>query len=343
MKPLRIAVVGGGHLGRIHARLLGELEQAELVAVVEPDPQAQAQVAKQCAAPIHDHLGQLPAQLDAAIVATPTSTHHQVARQLLAAGVHLLVEKPLTFHLNEAQELVEIASRNNLVLQVGHVERFNPAFVSASAALQRHPTPSLITARRTSGYPMRSTDIGVVHDLMIHDLELCLALAGAPVTQVEALGWPVVGPREDFAQARLRFANGLVAELVASRVSSVVQRKMEVFTSHGAVEIDFAAPVARETRHSAELLAGAYRVDELSPERARHLRECFFTELSPQRELPLRTVNAILEEQRDLLESILHKRSPHVAGSQGRDAVAVAETICHQIDQQQRRQQIRVA
>ena len=228
LAPLRLAVIGTGHLGRIHARLAAEQSSVELIAVADPLENARMTVAESTGSrPVADYR-ELIGDLDAAIVATPTSTHLQVASELMQAGVHVLVEKPLAPSLGESEQLVQLARKKNLVLQVGHVERFNPALTSVQDKIG---DPKFIDAVRTSGYTFRSTDVGVVMDLMIHDIDVILSLVKSPVEKVDALGISVLGDHEDMANARLSFASGCVATLSASRVSYHPQRTMQVYTS----------------------------------------------------------------------------------------------------------------
>ncbi len=174
--------------------------------------------------------------VDAASVATPTNTHYEVARSLLARGKHLLVEKPITDNTAEAAELVELASGNGLVLQIGHVERFNPVL----SALEKHLThPRFIEAHRLSPYPERSTDIGVVLDLMIHDLEVILHFVRSPVQSIDAVGVPVLSRDEDIANARLRFENGCIANVTSSRISPERMRKIRVFQEDAYLSLDY--------------------------------------------------------------------------------------------------------
>ncbi|MEX0977936.1 MAG: Gfo/Idh/MocA family oxidoreductase, partial [Pirellulales bacterium] len=215
MNNLKLAVVGAGHLGRIHARLLAEMSDVELVGIVDPLPTARDKAAADCGtSALADHR-LLMGRVDGAVIATPTRLHHAVALDFLRAGTPLLVEKPLAATVAEADELVETARRHGTVLQVGHIERFNPAFVAAAGRVGR---PRYVDAVRAAPFTGRSTDIGVVHDLMIHDIDLVLSLVDAPLVRVEAVGLPILGQNEDVAQARLEFADGCVANLSASRV-----------------------------------------------------------------------------------------------------------------------------
>ncbi len=234
--PLRVAVVGAGHLGAIHARIYSEVEQAELVAVVDIDLARARAVGER-----HGVVGQadyrdLIGELDAVSIATPTLHHHRVARDFLAAGVPVLVEKPITTTLAEAEELVELSRRHGIALQVGHVERFNPA---VQALLEDVRNTRFIEAHRLSPFRFRSIDIGVVLDLMIHDLDIILAVTGSEVVEIRASGVNILSPKhEDIANARLTFANGCVANLTASRISQQPMRKIRFFTPECYATVD---------------------------------------------------------------------------------------------------------
>jgi predicted dehydrogenase len=236
MKKLRIGVVGVGHIGSNHARLYAEIPSADFIAVYDLDPTRGNAIGKKFSAGTAKSLDEFIEQIDAASVATPTSTHYEVARALLARGKHLLVEKPITDDTAHAGELVELAARNGLILQVGHVERFNPVL----SALEKHLThPRFIEAHRLSPYPERSTDIGVVLDLMIHDLEIILHFVRSPLQSIDAVGVPVLSRSEDIANARLRFENGCVANITSSRISPERMRKIRVFQEDAYLSLDY--------------------------------------------------------------------------------------------------------
>ena len=189
MNELRLAVIGCGHLGRIHARLLSEIEQVRLVAAVDPDPAARQAVAEPLQIESWSDYQQLPGQVDAAVLAAPTSMHAEIALYLMERGIHLLVEKPMAVTSHDAQQMMLASARHAVVLAVGHVERFNPAFLAVRHQIQQ---PRVIEAARSGGFTFRSTDVGVVLDLMIHDLDLVLSLVPSPVVRIDATGLPVV-------------------------------------------------------------------------------------------------------------------------------------------------------
>ena len=234
-KP-RVGVVGVGHIGKNHARLYAGLSSAEFSAVLDTDDGAARATAEEFGARVATSLDDFAEQIDAASIATPTSSHFEIARQLLERGKHLLIEKPITEDPAHASQLAELAAQRQLVLQVGHVERFNPVL----GALEEHLThPRFIEAHRLSPYPNRSTDIGVVLDLMIHDLEIILHLVRSPVQTIDAVGVPVLSRGEDIANARLRFEDGCVANITSSRISPERMRKIRVFQEDAYLSLDY--------------------------------------------------------------------------------------------------------
>jgi predicted dehydrogenase len=251
-----------------------------------------------------------------------------VARELLLSGIHVLVEKPITTTLAQADELVSLAERQQLVLQVGHIERFNPAFTAVSGRLS---DPKYITARRMSTYTFRSTDIGVVLDLMIHDIDAVLSLVQSPVTRVEAVGISVLGKEEDIVDARLHFASGCIANITASRVSYEAVRSMQVFTDCCYASIDFGARKARLVEPTAEVLSRQFDVDALTVDQKNQLREHLFEALLVKSEVPVAECNAMELEQLDFVRAIRTSSEPQVSGSAGRDALAIAQEVVTQV------------
>lgn len=235
--PLRAAVIGVGYLGRFHAQKWAALAGAELVGVADSDPARAATVAAEVGCTPYTDYRDLLGRVDAVSVAVPTEHHHRVVRDCLAAGVHVLVEKPITQTVTEADALIALAADRGLTLQVGHLERFNPAWLALKPLIEQ--PPRFIEAHRLAPFKPRGTDVSVVLDLMIHDLDLILSLADSPVTEVRASGTPVLTDGIDIGNARLEFANGCVANLTASRVSTVTLRKMRLFLKDQYLAIDF--------------------------------------------------------------------------------------------------------
>jgi predicted dehydrogenase len=302
----------------------------ELIGVADPMPEARRLAQAECTAPVLADYHDLIGHIDAAVVATPTRFHHNVSLSLLAHGIHLLVEKPLATTVAEADEMLAAAQQHGATVQVGHIERFNPAWNQPSVyPLVREP--KYIEASRCSGYTFRSTDIGVVLDLMIHDLDLALNFANSPVQSVQALGISVMGENEDVAQARLEFANGCVANLSAARISYQPTRSMQVWSDQGCVNLDFANRTAVVVRPVSELLQREFDVDDVGPEVRTHLKDHLFEDLLPLERFEAPAVNALLEEQNDFAASIHEHREPRVTGQQGRAVLAVAEQILQAI------------
>jgi predicted dehydrogenase len=330
VNTVKLAVIGTGHLGRIHARLAAGLENVQLVGVVDPVSAARDAVAEEVGArPCADYRDLL-GEIDAAILATPTATHHQIGMDLLNHGVHLLVEKPIAFDVAQADELIGAARRQGLVLQVGHVERFNPAL---ARVLPHVHEPKYIEAKRVSGFPFRSTDIGVVHDLMIHDLDVILSLVRSPVARVEAMGVAVLGQHEDTANARVVFENGCVANITASRVSYAAERTMQIWCAESFASIDFGLRTTTVVEPREDILQRRFSLESLTGEEKAHLKRHLFDELLKKETVEGAEGNALLDEQRDFADSILSARTPRVSGEAGRDALALAGQILECIDQ----------
>lgn len=237
MPTLRAGVIGVGHLGYHHARLYSALDGADLIGIVDTDAGRGKIAAEEFAAPL---LGRTRDLIDAGVqavsVAVPTVSHHGIVLELLAAGVHVLVEKPIANTVAEAREMVDAARTHGRVLQVGHVERFNGA---VGALVKAVKNPRFVECHRLSPYPNRGDDVSVVLDLMIHDLDIVMALDGTEVVSIDAVGVPVFSEQEDIANARIRFASGCVANLTASRVSMERMRKIRIFEDNAYVSTDY--------------------------------------------------------------------------------------------------------
>ncbi len=238
MNKIKTGVIGLGGIGKNHARIMAEIEDIEFACVFDANTAVAQEMAERYRTRAASSVDELISMVDAATIATPTPTHYPIAKALMEKGRHVLIEKPITEQTSHARELVELAGRGNLVLQVGHVERFNPVL---SALESRLTHPRFIEAHRLSPYPNRSTEIGVVLDLMIHDIEIILHLVRSPVKSVDAVGIPVLSTCEDIANARIRFENGCVANLTASRISPERMRKIRVFQENAYLSLDYQA------------------------------------------------------------------------------------------------------
>jgi predicted dehydrogenase len=324
MTRLRLGVIGVGHLGKEHARILAGMADVELAGVVDAQPQQAEMIAQRCGTRAFvDHRALLPL-VDAAVVAVPTIHHHEVARDFLARGIPLLVEKPLTDVVAQADELVALAALQNVVLQVGHIERFNPAFEELQRRALR---PKFVTCERYSGFSGRSTDIGVVLDLMIHDLDLLLSLVRSPVRSVDALGVAVLGGQEDMAQARLVFESGCVANLTASRVHPAAMRRMNVWGPEGFAGVDFTRRRLTLMQPARHLRQGCIDVRRMDAGALALLKAELFTRHVETLEVDCEGGDQLTKELQDFLHAVQQNVRPRVDGAAGRDALALADRI----------------
>lgn len=324
MSRTRIAVVGVGHLGRHHARLLGELPECELVAVADRDPAAldrirQAQGVEGCA-----DYRELLGRVDAVTIAVPTKHHREVAGFFLERGVDVLVEKPIAVNSEEGQALVDLAVRHGRILQVGHVERFNPALkgIEPIAVGARY-----LESQRLAPFSFRSTDIGVVLDLMIHDLDLVLALVRSPIVSVEAFGGAVFTPAEDMASALIKFGNGAVAHLTANRVALRPLRRMRVFSRDGYASLDFHSGQGVVIRKQPGWDLRKLDVGALDPSKLGDLWRFVFEGLLTVEEFKLTEGNPLRDELAAFLRCVRDRSQPAVTGADGVAAVKAAEQV----------------
>ena len=235
MEKIRAAVIGVGYLGRFHAQKYAQADGCELVAVVDSRAQAREQVAGDVKARALSDYRELLGKVDAVSIVTPTPTHFAIARDFLDAGAHVLVEKPVTETPAEARELITLAARAGRILQVGHLERFNAAILAAEPYLK---SPRFVECHRLAPYRERGTDVNVVLDLMIHDIDIVQTIVGVPIVSIDAVGTPVFSEEIDIANARIRFANGCVANATASRVSLKTERKLRIFSDDAYLSLD---------------------------------------------------------------------------------------------------------
>src|SRR4051794_30169686 len=301
---LRVGVVGVGHIGSNHARLYAEMPSAQFAAVFDTDTARASAIARKYGVQSAGSVWEFGDMVDAASVATPTISHYDVARSLLQSGKHLLIEKPITDTTHQASELATLASEKNLILQVGHVERFNPVLSALEARLTH---PRFIEAHRLSPYPDRSTDIGVVLDLMIHDLEVILHLVRSPVQTIDAVGVPVLSKSEDIANARIRFENGCVANVTSSRISFERMRKIRVFQEDAYLSLDYQNQTGEIYRRA----LGRITRDKVEVEREEPLKR----------------------ELASFIECATTGREPRVSGFQATAALELAIKITEQISQ----------
>jgi predicted dehydrogenase len=301
-RKIRVGVAGVGHMGKEHARIYAELSEAELVGVHDSDPETARKIAAKCKTRAFASLDEMVEAVEAASIVTPTTTHLAIAEPFLKKGKHVLVEKPIAMDTAEARKLVELADQHGAKLAVGHVERFNPVLAALEERLGR---PRFIEAHRLSPYPGRSTDIGVVMDLMIHDLEIILHLVRSPVTSVDAVGVPVLSKGEDIANARIRFANGCVANLTTSRISPEKLRKIRVFQDDAYLSLDY----MKQEGEIYKRLDGKITRDKI----------------------PVMKGEPLKNQLAEFLQNVREGTDPRVGGSHGFEALKLASQICGQM------------
>lgn len=302
---LRAGVVGVGYLGRFHAQKYAALPDVTLVGVADLDPARAAAIADECHTHAFSNHRELFDQVDCVSIAVPTHLHHAVARDFLLHGIDVLVEKPLTATGMEGRALVEIADQHERILQVGHLERFNPALRSLTGILT---APRFIECHRVAPFVERGTDVDVVRDLMIHDLDVILSLVRSPVTSMEAFGVPVLTKEPDIANVRLRFASGCIANITASRVALKRERKMRLFQPDTYIVVDYGEHRIRICRRAPNPQEGA-------------LPSIAFEEREVGGE------DALEEEIRAFLRAVRERSIPIVSGQDGLQALEVAEQI----------------
>ncbi|MEK6760215.1 MAG: Gfo/Idh/MocA family oxidoreductase [Deltaproteobacteria bacterium] len=303
-KKIRVAVIGVGYLGNFHAQKYAKIEGAELVGVTDADGRRANEVAAANGTKAFASHTELFGKVDAVSIVTPTESHYRIGMEFLQAGADVLIEKPIANSVQEAGELVRAAERAGRILQVGHLERFNGAM---SALGDRVKGPSYIEAFRLSPFPNRSTDVDVVLDVMIHDIDLVLKLAGSEVEEVEAFGMPIVSDKDDLASARIRFTNGAVANITANRASKERVRRINVYQRDACIAIDYASQSVTVSRPTYDASTG--------------LRPLVDDEIASEKK------DALFEELSSFIESCSTRKTPVVSGVDGKKALEVAVMV----------------
>ncbi|MFH0739402.1 MAG: Gfo/Idh/MocA family oxidoreductase [Candidatus Omnitrophota bacterium] len=302
MRKISVGVVGIGHLGSIHAKIYRESQGCELSAICDTDEARLKALSRELGVPGYSDYRQLFDKVEAVSIAAPTRLHYRIAAEFLKHKIHSLVEKPFTTDLKEADSLIKIAGKNQLILQVGHVERFNSAFAATQRLIDN---PKFIECHRLSPFPNRSLDIGAVLDIMIHDIDIVLGLVPSRLKKVESVGVNVLTGFEDIANARLTFANGCVANLTASRVSDEVMRKIRIFQENTYISLDYKEAQASVYKRTSQGIT--------------------------KEDLPIEKEQPLQKELQSFVDCVATGREPIVSGKVGRAALTVALEIQKQI------------
>jgi predicted dehydrogenase len=333
-----VAVLGVGSLGQHHARIYSELEksgQVQFAGIFDANSDTAKKIAAKLGVKVFSSIAEAAANADALNIVTPTTTHFEIAKALLQQGKHVLVEKPMTDSSAQAAELVQLALQKNCVLQVGHVERFNPIFKYLEKAA---PEPRFIETHRLSPFPARSTDIGVVLDLMIHDLDIVLAFVKSPVTSVDGVGIPVLSKSADIANARLRFANGCVANLTVSRVSPERMRKIRVFSGGEVpsyISLDYRAQegfIYRIAREDEWVSSKLRKLIALADSSVTVVSE-FAGKKIVREPVPIAKDEPLKLELQHFVECVQQQQTPMVSGESAKRALDLAFEITRQVEQ----------
>ena len=314
---LKVGVLGAGHLGKIHLRLLNQSERYELVGFYDPNQEQAQKVVAEFGYTYFDTIDKLIAAVEVVDIVTPTLSHYECAMKAIAAKRHIFIEKPITNTVEEAEEIYRLLEANHLKGQVGHVERFNPAFVAAKPAIKN---PMFIEVHRLAEFNPRGTDVSVVLDLMIHDIDVLLSVVHSPVKQVEASGVAVISKSPDITNARIEFENGCVANLTASRISMKNMRKSRFFQRDAYISVDFLEKKV-EVIHMKDAPENPGEYDMILQNAEGDRKQIYFEhpEVLPS--------NAILNELETFADAIEHNTTPVVTFQQGTEALRLAKQI----------------
>ncbi|MEW6593934.1 MAG: Gfo/Idh/MocA family oxidoreductase [Thermodesulfobacteriota bacterium] len=317
MRQIRVGVIGVGYLGKFHAEKYAAMEGVDLVGVADADPEQAAAVAEKCGTSSFVDYRQLLSEVEAVSVVVPTSLHHEVGMACLERGVDVMLEKPMTTTLAEADELIALAQAKGRILQVGHLERYNPAVLAMEQYITR---PLFIESHRIHSFKPRGTDVDVVLDLMIHDIDIVLSIVNSPLATIHTVGVPVVTPFTDIANARLIFENGCTANITVSRISKDNIRKLRIFQPRSYLLVDYAQKELMVIRLKKEVNEAGLPQEEV-------ITSCFVEK------------DALEAELRDFAANVRQRTTPRVSGQQGRVALAVAQQIMAQIRENAERHQ----
>jgi len=307
-RQLKVGVIGVGHLGQHHARLYHQLEDCQLVGIADINESRAKEIADRFQTRAYAHYQELIPLVDAVNIAVPTSLHHEVARAFLSAGKDCLLEKPITSTLDQGNELVQLAREKNLIFQIGHLERFNPAILAVEESILQ---PMFIESHRLAPFVERGTDVDVVLDLMIHDIDIIMSIVRSKVTKIDAAGVPVITRTIDIANARLEFETGCVANVTSSRVSMKKERKIRIFQKDTYFSIDYANSKINSCRlkPKAESDSGSFP------------KEVVHQEILCQKEEPLKS------QLISFIQSVRNRTRPKVSGEDGLEALRIAQKI----------------
>jgi predicted dehydrogenase len=321
---LKIAVIGVGHLGKEHARIYSDMPDVSIAGIVDISKKKGEEAAKRYNTRYYSSYKEILDKVNAASVAVPTKSHYEITKELLKNGIPVLVEKPMTGTLSEAEELIRLSKRNNTVLQPGYVERFNPAI---QAIQKLNVSLKFIECHRLSPFTFRSADIGVVLDLMIHDIDIILYLSKSKVKKIDAVGVNVISNKEDIANARIQFENGCVANITASRVSFEPMRKIRLFSEDSYISLDYQKQEAMIYKKSPKLTLKSINVEDRDVSTIKDLKSFVFGDLLKIERIKMDNQEPLKKEIESFVNCIKNGKNPVVSGEEGVEAIKTANII----------------
>ncbi|MEK7448954.1 MAG: Gfo/Idh/MocA family oxidoreductase [Planctomycetota bacterium] len=327
---LNVAVIGVGHLGRHHARIYKSLPGVNLVGVVDINQSRGRPVAAEYQTNYYSDCQSLFSanKINAVSIATPTVSHYAVAKNFISRGIHTFIEKPITDNVSDAQKLVALAQPKKIILQVGHIERFNPAFIAIQPYVKN---PRFIECHRLAPFSFRSVDIDVVLDVMIHDLDIILSLVKSPLHKIEATGVNILTGKKDIASVRLLFKNGCVANVTASRVSDKSMRKLRIFSNDAYISVDYLAKTALVYRKAAHLPPPQKLLTIFNRSKIKDLKKLMLEKFLQVKNLEIKPVDQLQKELESFVGCIRTYRKPVVSGADGLKAIQLARQIINKI------------
>jgi len=329
LEKLKIAVIGTGHLGKEHARIYSEIPEVSLVGVVDIDKNTGEAVAQRCNTKYYSSFKEILNKVDAASVVVPTKSHYEITKELLKNGIHVLVEKPMTGTVSEAEDLIKLSKETSAILQPGYIERFNPAI---EAIQKLDITVKFIECHRLSPFTFRSADIGVVLDLMIHDIDIILDLSKYKVKKIDAVGVGVISDKEDIANARIQFENGCVANITASRVSFEPMRRIRLFSENSYISLDYQKQEALIYKKSPQLTLKSIDTESKGLSTITDLKNFSFGDMLKIERIKMNNQEPLRKELESFIDCVKNGKQPVVSGEDGIKAIKAATIINEEID-----------
>ncbi|GAX62198.1 1-carboxy-3-chloro-3,4-dihydroxycyclohexa-1, 5-diene dehydrogenase [Candidatus Scalindua japonica] len=329
MEKLKVAVIGTGHLGKEHARIYSEIPEVDLIGVVDTNKDTGEAVARRCKTTYYSSFKDILTKIDIASVVVPTRSHYKITKELLNNGIHVLVEKPMTGTVSEAEDLIRLSKQNSIILQPGYIERFNPAL---EAIKELDVSIKFIECHRLSPFTFRSADIGVVLDLMIHDIDIILYLSKSKIKKIDAVGVNVIADKEDIANARIQFENGCVANITASRVSFEPMRRIRLFSENSYISLDYQKQEALIYKKSPKLTLKSIDPERKGVSSITDLKNFSFGDMLKIERIIMNNQEPLKKELESFIDCIKNGKQPVVSGEEGINAIKTAAVIREEIN-----------